>query len=200
MYNNSLRIISAISFIALVLLVVPVSALPNSLVIPSLTAAPKSEVIVPVTIQDSTGIGAVLFDVRYGTLVLTYVSTKPGTLRPDAIIEAREIKPGVVEIGVVDKSGITGTGTLAFLHFKVTGDEKSSTSLNPAVIEAYDASGKAIQISTTRGEVTISGSGAAVRQQITTASMKPTGTPLEPVVVVSAIIMTAVLLLRKIKT
>ena len=149
----------AIGFLAaMLLLVTAVSAASNILVIPDVTASTGSEVAVPVQFQEAQGIGGLMFDVSYGTSVLAFTRADPGSLAGDAVIEAREVDPGVIAIVVASGKDISGIGTLVTLRFTVIGGEDSATSLTPAVIQAYDTNGGNITIQTQEGSVAVGSS------------------------------------------
>jgi hypothetical protein len=186
--DASLLKIAALTLLAGLLLVPCVSAVQSVISVPYMNASPGSEITIPVSIQDANGIGALLFNIRYGTLLLTYVSTEPGTLKPDAVVEAREITPGVVEIGVIDSKGITGSGTVAQMKFKVTGDPGSSTSMNLAVLEAYDATSKSLNIGSRDGEMMISGPPVSGSPGSPSAAGTTPRAPLEPLSAFVAVI------------
>jgi hypothetical protein len=167
-------------------LIVPVLAGAGVLAIPVSEGSSGSELTVPVTAEDFSGIGAILFDITYGNHMLSYVGAEPGTLIPDAVIEAREINPGVVEVGILDSKGITGSGTIMSLKFRVNdGLQYGSSLMTPAVVEAFDTSGNPVQIETRRGVVTISGS-AMTKSSVPITTASTTKASLEPLIVLIA--------------
>jgi hypothetical protein len=121
-----------------------------------LTVPPGTVCSVPIHVQDASDLGALMVDVRYGTLVLKYQQTDIGTLAPNAIIETRELKPGLVAIGVIDKKGITGSGTLCTLRFQVLGGETDASLINPSVVEALGSNGKAVAADAKGGTLIVS--------------------------------------------
>ena len=140
---------------AMLLLVTAVSAAPNTLVIPDVTASPGSEVAVPVQLQEASVIGDLMFDVSYGTSVLAFTGADPGSLAGDAVMMAREVEPGVIAIAIASGKGITGSGTLLILRFTEIGGPDSATSLNPAIILAEDTNGQALTTQSEMGSVTV---------------------------------------------
>jgi hypothetical protein len=139
----------------MLLLVTAVSAASNTLVIPDVTASPGSEVAVAVQLQEASGIGGLMFDVSYGTSVLAFTRADPGSLAGDAVMEAREVEPGVIAIAIASGKGITGSGTLVTLRFTDIGGQDSATSLTPAVIQAYDTNGENVTIQSQQGSVAV---------------------------------------------
>lgn len=131
------------------------SALTTTITISTLSAAPGSEVNVPIQIEGAQDIGAILLDIRYGTALLEYSGVINGDITAKAVVEGREIKPGLISLGIVESIGLTGSGTLATIRFRVKGNEGSSSSLVPAILESYDQQGTPVSIETNGGTLKI---------------------------------------------
>lgn len=170
----------------LLLCVLPGAAASGMISVPAVQVSGDADILVPVTAEGFSDVGAVLFDISYGTHTMTFVSAEPKMTGPDQVMEVREINPGVLEIGFLDSGGMGGSGTIVILKFRANdGLHGGSTSLNPAIVEAYDTDGRPVQISATEGSVTIRGTGDTRAPAGPESSAAPES-PFDPVSVLMA--------------
>jgi hypothetical protein len=183
--NHSLLVLLVIP--ALVALwAIPGAAASGIISVPSIQASGDSDILVPVTAEGFSGTGAILFDVSYGTHTMSFVSAEPKMTGPGQVTEVREINPGVVEIGFLDSGGMTGSGTIVILKFRANDVvHGGGTSLNPAIVEAYDTEGRPVTISSAGGAVTLRETGDT-EAPVLPVSPTVAQSPLDPITVLVA--------------
>jgi Cohesin domain len=148
---------SLIIILALLLLIMPVSAAVMNVQVEGKTANPGSRVIIPVKVSGAANLGGMDLIVLYNSSVLKYIKTEKGSLSSNAIIEANQSHPGLILISIVDSGGISGTGSICQLSFDVTGKSGSSSYVALDVQGAYNTDLRDVVTNTTSDMVTVSG-------------------------------------------
>ena len=119
-------------------------------------------VTVPVWLLKGAGLVDLNFNLEYDVSVVQATGkVEKGNLLAGAEFEANTAKPGVVQVGLVPKTGgiSSANGTLAQVAFKAVGPAGSRTTLRLVVRKASAAGGAPAKIATIDGEVQITDEG-----------------------------------------
>ncbi|NYT20156.1 MAG: hypothetical protein GKC08_07715 [Methanosarcinales archaeon] len=87
--------------------------------------APSGTVQIPVTLSNADNIGSMDLVLTYDSSVLRATEVRKGSLTEDSILQSN-IVDGTIRIGVIDMSGISGSGSFVNVIFEVTGTETTS--------------------------------------------------------------------------
>jgi len=85
------------------------------------------EVEVPINLENASNIGSLQIEVSYDASVLKAIEVKAKDLGKDAMVEANLDTPGYIIIGIVDSSGINGSGSVVSISFNVLEKDASSS-------------------------------------------------------------------------
>ena len=105
------------------------------------TSAPAgSEVSVPLIVQNAEQLSTVDIEISYDPAVLEFSRVELGGAVQNGIVEATEIRAGLIRIDMVDKTGVSRDGDLLTLSFIVVGAEgtESSIGITPKAIRNLD--------------------------------------------------------------
>jgi hypothetical protein len=93
------------------------------------------EVSIPISIDDANNIGSLQIELSYDAVVLHATKVEAEELGKNALIEFNLDNPGLIIIGIVDSSGIRGSGSLVSVSFDVVQKDAQS----PIAIEGAKA-------------------------------------------------------------
>ena len=87
---------------------------------------PDKEVDVAVNLQNASNVGSLQIGISYDASVLQVMQVEAEELGENALIESNTDNPGVIVIGIVDSSGINGSGSVVSISFTVLEKDGSS--------------------------------------------------------------------------
>ena len=97
------------------------------------------EVEVPIDLENASNVGSLQMSISYDANILQAIEVNPEKLGKDAMIESNLDNPGIVIIGIVDSSGINGSGSLVSISFDMLGKSAtSSMTINNVVAHNVD--------------------------------------------------------------
>lgn len=110
------------------------------------TAIPKPAVVesakfisVPILATRADNVGSLEFVLTYDPAKVELAQIERGLLSGDALIDSGSPSPGRLWAGIIDINGITGSGPVAVVKFKIKDDEDGTMPLSLESIAAYDA-------------------------------------------------------------
>jgi len=157
--NQKIPKLLVILAVSLLFIILPVGAEGVSLSIPDLSATAGSTVSVPVSVTNAEELSAATIDITYDPAVLNFKGTELGDTSKNGIIEASEIRPGVIEIDFEDPSGVSQDGELVKALFEVTGSGGSTSQMGITAHSLRNLDNNEVPVETTTGgNVTVSGS------------------------------------------
>jgi hypothetical protein len=131
-----------------------------ALVAESRTAYPKSTVQVPIRLDKAGNVGSMNFMLTYDPKVLKVNKVDGGSLLSGALFTPNYKTPPLVRFGLATSSGVSGSGSVAYIEFQVIGAAGSSSPLTLSEVDTTDTSGKPVAMTTQDGTVTVaSGTG-----------------------------------------
>ncbi len=114
--------------------VVAATATPEPVVVPS------AELIsVPILATRADNVGSLEFVLVYDPAKVELAQVERGLLSGDALIDSSTPSPGRLWAGIIDINGMTGSGPVAVVKFKVRDDVGGTMPLSLESIAAYDA-------------------------------------------------------------
>ena len=132
------------------------------------TAIPKPAVVesakfisVPILATRADNVGSLEFVLTYDPAKVELAQIERGLLSGDALIDSSSPSPGRLWAGIIDINGITGSGPVAVVKFKIKDDADGTMPLSLESIAAYDANTLVdIVTRTTAGAFNIAEAGA----------------------------------------
>jgi hypothetical protein len=103
------------------------------------TGGAATEVSIPVNIQGAAAVGSLHIEIAYDEALLQATAVDKGAAVGDALFQHNVGIPGLVIVGVVSSSGISGDGTIATITFRVNEEGGTSSPLILQNLEAHDA-------------------------------------------------------------
>ncbi|MGE3842638.1 MAG: cohesin domain-containing protein [Vicinamibacterales bacterium] len=104
----------------------------------SADASPAQDVVVPISVRDAQGLGAVQFHVLYDAQVLEW---KDAALAGDAgtgVVDAKVVSPGRVRIALIlGENGLQGQRRLLDTHFTVLAQSNASSAIDITAARAW---------------------------------------------------------------
>ena len=88
---------------------------------------PNKAVDVAINLQNANNIGSLQIEISYDASVLQATQVEAEELGKNAMIESNLDNPGIVIIGIVDSSGINGSGSVVSISFDVLEKDASSS-------------------------------------------------------------------------
>jgi len=85
------------------------------------------EVEVPINLENASNVGSLQIEISYDASVLQATQVEAEELGKNAMIESNLDNPGIVIIGIVDSSGINGSGSVVSISFDVLEKDASSS-------------------------------------------------------------------------
>ncbi len=99
----------------------------------------EKEVKVPINLENASNVGSLQMEISYNATVLQVVQIEAGDLGKNALIEFNLDTPSYIIIGIVDSSGISGSGSVVGISFDVLAkDASSSVTIKNAVAHDVD--------------------------------------------------------------
>ena len=126
---------------------------------PAPTVAPAPKFIsVPILATRANNVGSLEFVLVYDSAKLELEQVERGLLSGDALIDFSTPAPGRLWTGIIDLSGIDGSGPVAVVRFKIRDNVGGNMPFTLENVAAFDANTLVdIITGTTPGEFTVSG-------------------------------------------
>jgi len=126
-------------------------------VAPTVAPAPKF-ISVPILATRANNVGSLEFVLVYDSAKLELEQVERGLLSGDALIDFSTPSPGKLWTGIIDISGIDGSGPVAVVRFKIRDNVGGNMPFTLENVAAFDANTLVdIVTGTTPGEFTVSG-------------------------------------------
>jgi hypothetical protein len=104
------------------------------------TAAPAAKFIsVPILATKAQNVGSLEFVLVYDPAKLELTQVERGLLAGDALIDSSSSGPGRLWAGIIDINGMTGSGPVAVIKFKLRDDVGGTMPFSLESVAAYDA-------------------------------------------------------------
>ena len=124
---------------------------------PTVVPAPKF-ILVPILATRANNVGSLEFVLVYDPAKLEFAQVERGVLAANALIDFSSPGPGRLWTGIIDVQGMSGSGSVAVVKFKLRDDVGGTMPLTLESIAAYDANTLVdILTETTPGEFKASG-------------------------------------------
>jgi hypothetical protein len=156
----NLKNIKLLAFISvgLLFIIIPAGAEGVTLSIHDLSATAGSTVSVPVSVTNVEELSAATIEISYDPAVLKFKGTDLGDTSKNGIIEASEVRPGVIEIDFEDPSGVSLDGDLVKPVFEVTGTAGTTSKIDINAKALRNLDNNDVPVETTNGgNITVSG-------------------------------------------
>jgi hypothetical protein len=129
--------------------------------------------VIPVKVTGAAGVGGLDLTITYDTAALKFVKAEAGPLAANGMIEANEVQPGTVNIGIVDSQGINGNGNVILLTFTVLGAQGTSSQMDVVVRGAFGTDLKNVANQAAGGTITVgpAGSGSGGKPALSPAPL-----------------------------
>ena len=125
--------------------------------VPAVAPGPKS-ISVPILATRANNVGSLEFVLVYDSAKLELEQVERGLLSGDALIDFSTPSPGRLWTGIIDLSGIDGSGPVAVVRFKIRDNVGGNMPFTLENVAAFDANTLVdIITGTTPGEFTVSG-------------------------------------------
>jgi hypothetical protein len=115
---------------------------------------PGQEVVIPIMICNANDIANMDFSVGYDSSALQFKDAVKGSLNANTLFESNNIG-NKVKIAFAGKTGFSGSGSIAVLTFRVTGQNGASSPITVTVDGASTSGGKPVTIPVNNGKVSI---------------------------------------------
>jgi hypothetical protein len=135
----------------------PCSGSGPSIYVESRTMNPGQEVVIPIMMCNANDIANMDLSVAYDSSALQFKDAVKGSLNSNVLFESNNVG-STVKIAFAGKSGFSGSGSIAVLTFKVTGQNGASSPITVSVGSASTSGGKPVTIPVNNGKVSIGNS------------------------------------------
>lgn len=140
---------------------------------PRRLALPGELLLIPVSLKNAANVANLNFDLEYDPAIIKIeVTPDKGNLLDNALFSSNPATAGLLHAGFAQTSGLTGSGTVLNVLFRITGKPGDKTPLALRVTTINDPGGSVLNIAQLSGEVdvtnpdgTLPGSGSASCQQ-----------------------------------
>ncbi len=95
----------------------------------------KGELSVPVLVADANDIGTINMTIEYDAEILTAITATTGPAAASGVVECSTETPGKITLRLVDATGMSGSGAVMLLRFRV-----DDIVLDPAMLDVTSAS------------------------------------------------------------
>ena len=119
------------------------------------TPSPGQTVEIPVWCCNAQDLANMDLTVLYDPAVLTFVSARKGGLLDSGFLFESNDLGGQVRISFAGTKGVSGSGAIAILTFRVAGATGTSTTIGPKVNTASNSNGGSLTVPTEGGTVTV---------------------------------------------
>ena len=99
--------------------------------------APSDETEVPVNLENAKNVGSLQMNISYDASVLEAMEVNAEELGEKAMVEFDISQSGVATIGVIDSSGISGSGPIISVSFNIL-DQSATSPLRIENVQAHD--------------------------------------------------------------
>ena len=110
--------------------------------VPSATrvpAAPAKVISVPILATRAANVGSLEFVLVYDSAKLEFAQVERGLLSGNALIDSSSSEPGRLWAGIIDMQGMSGSGPVAVVKFRVRDGVSGAMPLSLQNISAFDA-------------------------------------------------------------
>lgn len=126
---------------------------------PRRLALPNDLLLIPVTLRNAANVANLNFDVQYDANVIRPEGNLlKGNLLDNALFSGNPAQAGIVRNGFAQTSGLSGTGTVVNIPFRIVGKPGEKSPLNLTVTTINDPGGGALTIERIHGEILITNS------------------------------------------
>ncbi|MEI6293545.1 MAG: hypothetical protein WCP36_07660 [Methanomicrobiales archaeon] len=115
---------------------------------------PGQEVVIPIMMCNANDITNMDLSVGYDSSALQFKDAIKGSLNSNMLFESNNVG-STVKISFAGKSGFSGSGSIAILTFKVTGQNGASSPITVTVGSASTSGGKSVTVPVNNGNVVI---------------------------------------------
>lgn len=102
-------------------------------------AAPAKVISVPILATRATNVGSLEFVLVYDSAKLEFAQVERGLLSGNALIDSSSSEPGRLWAGIIDMQGMSGSGPVAVVKFRVRDGVSGAMPLSLQNISAFDA-------------------------------------------------------------
>jgi hypothetical protein len=159
--NSRIRLLVLVLLLAAALVgAASVRAASVTVRIGSVEAAPGEVAEVSITLEGSSGIGAMHLELTYDPALLAVETVEQGSLVAGNALSAFNSKePGRIVISLAAADEIVGDGTLAVARFLVNGETGQTSALGLEYSQAWDGEGFEVPVELEPGQLTVGSSG-----------------------------------------
>lgn len=126
---------------------------------PRRLALPNDLLLIPVTLRNAANVANLNFDVQYDANVIRPEGNLlKGNLLDNALFSGNPAQAGLIRNGFAQTSGLSGTGTVVNIPFRIVGKPGDKSPLNLTVTTINDPGGGALTIERIHGEIQITNS------------------------------------------
>lgn len=141
----------------------------------SVKGKPGETVTVPLWLLKGQNLANLNFDLRYDqTVANASGNATKGNFLGKALFASNLGEGGKARLGFAQSSGVSGSGQIAAVPFKITGKAGQRTALSVSVTTANAVSGSSVTVAALSGEIVVEGDGEGAS---TPTGATPTGTP-----------------------
>jgi hypothetical protein len=149
--------------VLLVIVLVPgASAEGMDLVVKDISAPAGSELSVPLVVQNAEQLYLVDIEVSYDPAVLEFSHIELGDIAQNGIVEATEVRAGLLRIDLVDTTGISRDGNLVTISFNVIGNEGTGSSIGITSKAIKNLDNNDVPANLVGGEISVTSAGLSV--------------------------------------
>ena len=105
----------------------------------TVTGETGKQVDLPVMLGNCAGVDSAQFDLNYDSTALEFVSMTPGDLFAAQYTVINADTPGRIRVACASALGLSGSGTLMTLRFRLLGDAGSAVTISNGIITRVDA-------------------------------------------------------------
>lgn len=130
-----------------------------SLQAPRRLALPNDLLLIPITLNNAANVANLNFDLAYNAAVIRPEGNLvKGNLLDNALFSANPSQAGLVRNGFAQTSGLSGTGTVVNIPFRIVGKPGDKSPLELQVTTINDPNGGTLKIEQIAGEIVITNS------------------------------------------
>jgi hypothetical protein len=117
--------------------------------------ASGSTVLVPIFLRGAPEITSVGFSLTFNPEVVEVASVHKGALTSSASLNSNTDTPGVLRLGLASGAAVSGSGSAAYVEFRVINEEMTTIQLSLSDTLATDSLGRPIGVQATNGSLTV---------------------------------------------
>jgi hypothetical protein len=147
-------------FLAMIIILIPTAGAEGlDVTVKDQSAATGSVLVLPVSIQNAEELSEMNIEISYDPSVLKFSGIELGEISQNGMVEATEVRPGVISVNVVDTSGISRDGEILKLSFGVTGAEGTTSPIGMVSQGIRNLDRNDVPTNMIGGKVTVTGAG-----------------------------------------